>query len=201
MSAAADLRARGVRRTGIIAAGVAFAMLGLAYASVPLYRLFCQVTGFGGTTMRAAGEAAPGAVGEIMKIRFDANVAPGLGWTFKPLQTQSTVRIGERKLAFFQATNLTDAPITGMATFNVSPDTAGAYFVKIHCFCFDEQTLQPGETVDMPVSYYVDPALLDDASAKRIDEITLSYTFFPREEETNKTAANTAVEAADGTQG
>jgi len=192
---------RGIRRTGLIAGGVAVAMLGLAYASVPLYRLFCQVTGFGGTTMRVDENAAPNAVDKVIKVRFDANVAPGLAWTFKPVQTQATVRIGERKMAFYQATNLTDKPITGMATYNVSPDTAGGYFMKIHCFCFDQQTLQPGETVDMPVSYYIDPAILEDASARRIDEITLSYTFFPQEEETNKTAANTAVKAADGTQG
>lgn len=191
----------GIRRTGLIAGGVAVAMLGLAYASVPLYRLFCQVTGFGGTTMRVDEAAAPNAVDKLIKVRFDANVAPGLAWTFKPVQTQATIRIGERKMAFYQATNLTDKPITGMATYNVSPDTAGSYFMKIHCFCFDQQTLQPGETVDMPVSYYIDPAILEDASARRIDEITLSYTFFPQEEETNKTAANTAVKAADGTQG
>jgi cytochrome c oxidase assembly protein subunit 11 len=192
---------RGIRRTGFIAGGVAVAMLGLAYASVPLYRLFCQVTGFGGATIRVDENAAPKAVDKVIKVRFDANVAPGLAWTFKPVQTQATIRIGERKMAFYQATNLTDKPITGMATYNVSPDTAGGYFMKIHCFCFDLQTLQPGETVDMPVSYYIDPAILEDASARRIDEITLSYTFFPQEEETNKTAANTAVKAADGTQG
>jgi cytochrome c oxidase assembly protein subunit 11 len=192
---------RGIRRTGFIAGGVAVAMLGLAYASVPLYRLFCQVTGFGGTTVRVDESAAPKAVDKLIKVRFDANVAPGLAWTFKPVETQATIRIGERKMAFFQATNLTDKPITGMATYNVSPDTAGGYFMKIHCFCFDQQTLQPGETVDMPVSYYIDPAILDDASARRIDEITLSYTFFPQEEETNKTAANTVVKAAEGTQG
>ena len=145
--------------------------------------------------------AAPNAVDKFIKVRFDANVAPGLAWTFKPVQTQATIRIGERKMAFYQATNLTDKPITGMATYNVSPVTAGGYFMKIHCFCFDQQTLQPGETVDMPVSYYIDPAILEDANARRIDEITLSYTFFPQEEETNKTAANTAVKAADGTQG
>ena len=192
---------RGIRRTGFIAGGVAVAMLGLAYASVPLYRLFCQVTGFGGATIRVDENAAPKAVDKVIKVRFDANVAPGLAWTFKPVQTQATIRIGERKMAFYQATNLTDKPITGMATYNVSPDTAGGYFMKIHCFCFDQQTLQPGETVDMPVSYYIDPAILEDASARRIDEITLSYTFVPQEEETNKTAANTAVKAADGTQG
>lgn len=184
--------ARDIRRTGLGAAGLAAAMLGLAYASVPLYELFCRVTGFGGTTQRADAAPAPGATADMMKVRFDANISPELGWAFKPLQTTATVRIGERKLAFFQATNLTDQPITGVATFNVSPDTAGAYFVKIQCFCFNEQTLLPGETVDMPVSYYVDPALLDDSDAKKIDEITLSYTFFQAKEEANmKTAKPT----------
>lgn len=196
------IAARGIRLTGVGAAGLAAGMLGLAYASVPLYQLFCQVTGFGGTTQRAEAAEAPGAVAEMMKVRFDANVSPSLAWEFKPLQTSSTVRMGERKLAFFQATNLTDKPITGVATFNVSPDTAGKYFVKIQCFCFNEQTLQPGETVDMPVSYYVDPALLTDANARRIDEITLSYTFFPRAEETPKKPETAGVEApAIDTQG
>lgn len=176
-----------IRRTGWMSAAFAAGMLGLAFASVPLYRIFCQVTGFGGTTQRATVADAPGAVAETMKIRFDGNVSPDLGWKFAPVETQTTVRIGERKLAFFRATNLTDKPITGIATFNVSPDTAGAYFVKIQCFCFNEQTLQPGQTVDMPVSYYVDPDLLKDESARKIDEITLSYTFFPAEEDTTKT--------------
>lgn len=193
---------RGVRMTGLATAGLAAAMLGLAYASVPLYKLFCQVTGFGGTTQRAENAAAPGAVAATMQVRFDANVAPDLAWSFKPVQTTAMVRVGERRLAFFRATNLSDAPITGMASFNVSPDTAGAYFVKVQCFCFEQQTLQPGETVDMPVSYYIDPALLDDRSARRIDEITLSYTFFPVAEEALKeTASAGARTSADGSQG
>jgi len=170
------------RRTGWLAAGFALAMLGLAYASVPLYRLFCQVTGYAGTTQRANAAVLPvqaDPLGRVVKVRFDANIAPGMPWLFTPEANSVSVRIGERKLAFFKATNMTAASVTGRATFNVSPDTAGKYFVKIACFCFTEQTLKPGETVDMPVSYYIDPAILKDKDAARIDEITLSYTFFP----------------------
>jgi cytochrome c oxidase assembly protein subunit 11 len=184
---------RSQKFTGLGVAAIALAMLGLAFASVPLYRIFCQATGFGGTTQRAAEGSAPGATGQVIKVRFDSNVAPDLPWKFEPVERTRTIRLGERKLAFFRATNLSDHPITGVATFNVSPDTAGQYFVKIQCFCFSAQTLQPGETVDMPVSYYVDPAIREDDSAKRIDEITLSYTFFPREEEQPKNTAETAA--------
>ena len=171
-------------RTGLWMFSVAAGMLALAYASVPLYRIFCQVTGFGGTTQVAETARAPGSTNIPMKVRFDANVAGGINWDFKPVQVTDTIMIGERNLAFYQATNNNPFPVTGVATFNVSPDTAGEYFTKIQCFCFNEQTLQPGQTVSMPVSYYVDPALLNDDDASKIDEITLSYTFFPAHEET-----------------
>ena len=171
---------RATRRTGLLAAAVAVGMIGLAYASVPLYQLFCQVTGFGGTTMQASESDLPARpLAKTISVRFDANITPGMPWSFEPAKTHETVRLGERRLAFYRATNHSDKPVTGTATFNVSPDTAGGYFVKIACFCFTEQTLQPGQSVDMPVTYFVDPAILDDASARRIDEITLSYTFFP----------------------
>lgn len=167
----------GNRAVAIAAASVAITMVGVAYAAVPLYRLFCQVTGFGGTTQRAfAPTAAP--LAQHIGVRFDANVAPGLGWRFKPVQTTVSPRIGEQTLVFYTATNLTDKPITGTATFNVTPESAGQYFNKIQCFCFNEQTLQPGQTVDMPVVFFVDPAILKDKQARRINEITLSYTFF-----------------------
>ena len=167
-------------RTGLLAGLAALGMVGLAYASVPLYRLFCQVTGFGGTTMQVSESALPDKpLAKTISVRFDANTAPGLSWSFEPAKTHETVKIGERRLAFYRATNHSDVPVTGTATFNVSPDTAGGYFMKIACFCFTEQTLQPGQTVDMPVTYFVDPAILDDANGRRIDEITLSYTFFP----------------------
>lgn len=168
------------QRTGLIAGAVAIAMVGLAYASVPLYQMFCQVTGFGGTTQKVAESALPvRPLAKTMSVRFDANVTPGMPWSFAPTKSHETVRIGERRLAFYRVTNHSDKPVTGTATFNVSPDTAGGYFMKIACFCFTEQTLQPGQTVDMPVTYFVDPAIEDDADGKRIDEITLSYTFFP----------------------
>ena len=167
-------------RTGLVTAAVAVSMVGLAYASVPLYRLFCQVTGFGGTIMRVSDSVIPARpLARTISVRFDANTAPGLPWSFAPVKTHETVRIGERRLVFDRATNHSDAPLTGTATFNVSPDTAGGYFMKTQCFCFQEQTLQPGQTIDMAIVYFVDPAIVDDPDGRRIDEITLSYTFFP----------------------
>lgn len=176
--AVAEARRNG--RTGLIMALVALAMAGLAFASVPLYRLFCQVTGFGGTTQMAIGTEAPGAVaGQRVSVRFDATVSHALPWRFVPEQPTHNVAIGERNIAFYTARNLSDRPVTGTATFNVTPVQAGQYFTKIQCFCFTEQTLQPGEEMRMPVVFYVDPRILDDADASRITEITLSYTFYP----------------------
>ena len=167
-------------RTALLAVLLVFGMTGLAFASVPLYRLFCQVTGFDGTTMRAAEDAAPGAVaGASVAVHFDANVARALPWQFKAERTVETVAIGERDMAFYTARNLSARPVTGTATFNVTPVKAGQYFTKIQCFCFTEQTLKPGEEVRMPVIFYVDPKILDDPDARRISEITLSYTFYP----------------------
>jgi cytochrome c oxidase assembly protein subunit 11 len=173
--------ARSNLRVGLLAFAGALAMLGLGYASVPLYRLFCQVTGFGGTTMQAtesdAARAAALATGQKISIRFDATTAMGMPWTFRPAQATDTVTIGERDIATYIARNDSDQPITGMATFNVEPEQAGKYFNKIQCFCFTEQTLQPGQEVTMPVLYYVDPAALDDPNMKGVEQITLSYTF------------------------
>jgi cytochrome c oxidase assembly protein subunit 11 len=166
------------RRVAAIAGTVVVAMVGLAYASVPLYGMFCKATGFGGTTQRAA--AAPEtATGKFITIRFDANTAGSLGWNFHPVQSVMKVRIGEQNMAHYSATNLADKVLTGSAIFNVSPAEAGAYFNKIQCFCFTQQTLKAGETVDLPVDFFVDPAILDDPDSKSISEITLSYTFFP----------------------
>lgn len=174
------MTARANRRVGVLAALMAVAMIGVAYAAVPLYRLFCQVTGFGGTTQVASGAQALVVVpGSRIKIRFDANVSPGLDWRFKPKANEVAIPIGEKRLAFYTTTNMSGAPVTGRAVFNVSPDVAGRYFIKIDCFCFTEQTLKAGETVDMPVSYYIDPAIMDDPIARKVDEITLSYTFYP----------------------
>ena len=167
------------RRTGLIALAGALAMLGLGYASVPLYRLFCQVTGFGGTTQRAS-EAQASSVAVAAKtisVRFDGNVEAGMPWEFGPEQVTQTLRIGARKMAFFKAHNLSPKAVTGIASFNVTPQNAGRYFNKVQCFCFNQQTLQPGQSVDMPVIYYVDPAILRDPEATDIEQITLSYTF------------------------
>jgi cytochrome c oxidase assembly protein subunit 11 len=154
-------------------------MLGMGFAAVPLYRIFCQVTGFGGTTQRASAAEA-GAVtisDKTISVRFDGNVASDMPWKFGPSQVTQEMKIGQRRLAFYTAENVTDAPITGVASFNVEPEVAGLYFKKIACFCFNQQTLKPGEKVEMPVQYYVDPAILDNPDTKDIQQITLSYTF------------------------
>lgn len=153
------------------------AMLGLSFAAVPFYRMFCQVTGYNGTTQRAA--AAPARViDRYVTVRFDSNISPALNWEFQPEQREIRLKIGENKLAFYRATNRSDKPLTGTATFNVTPEAVGGYFDKIQCFCFTEQTLAPGETAEMPVSFFIDPAIMDDPDARDFTEITLSYTFF-----------------------
>lgn len=168
-------------RVGALAALVVFAMVGLAFASVPLYRAFCAVTGFAGTVKRAEGAEAPGTVGKIVSVRFDANISPALPWQFEPERRTERVAVGAREMAFYTARNLSDKPVTGRATFNVTPLQAGQYFTKVQCFCFNEQTLKPGEDVRMPVVFYVDPKIMDDPDANDISEITLSYTFYPAE--------------------
>lgn len=185
------------RRVGLYALLGALAMLGLGYASVPLYRLFCQVTGFNGTTQRATAEQAAGVkvLGRTVSVRFDGNVDRDMPWDFKPAQVTQTVRLGARSLAVYTAKNLSDRPITGRASFNVSPDSAGKYFNKIQCFCFTEQTLQPGQEVRMPVTYYVDPAILDDEDARDIEQITLSYVFH-EDREASAAAAKGAASAS-----
>ena len=167
------------RNVAIVFACVAAGMLGLAYAAVPLYQLFCQVTGFGGTTQRVA-RPSDVVLDRTISVRFDANVN-GLPWTFEPVQRKVEVRIGESTLAFYRATNTSDRPLVGTATFNVSPEITGAYFNKMECFCFKEQRLEPGESIEMPVSFYVDPAIVNDKDGRRVGEITLSYTFYPVE--------------------
>lgn len=167
-------------RTAALAALLVAAMVGLAFASVPLYRLFCQVTGFGGTPLRADQvDSSMRPTGKIISVRFDSNVNSALPWEFKPERHTERVAIGARKMAFYTAKNLSDKPVTGTATFNVTPAQAGQYFTKIQCFCFTEQTLKPGEEVRMPVVYFVDPKILEDKDAAKISEITLSYTFYP----------------------
>ena len=167
------------RSIGIRAALFGLAMLALAFAAVPLYRIFCQVTGFGGTTMKA--DAAPGAVAGEIGVRFDANIDPRLPWKFEPEQATVRIHPGGRTTIYYKATNYTARSTTGQAIFNVTPETAGKYFSKIECFCFTEQTLKPGESVRMPVIFFVDPKLREDPDTRHIDEITLSYTFYPVE--------------------
>ena len=167
-------------------------MVGLSFASVPLYRMFCQVTGYGGVPQRA--EKAPGEVlDRTVTIRFDGNVDHTLPWTFAPVQQTMDVKIGDTALAFFKASNNSASRVTGRAIFNVSPELAGRYFTKIECFCFKQQTLAAGQTVEMPVTFYVDPKFVEDEDTKDISEITLSYTFY-RSDEPNPPAATSAPE-------
>jgi cytochrome c oxidase assembly protein subunit 11 len=167
-------------RTALLAVLLVCSMTGLAFASVPLYRLFCQATGFDGTTMRAGANRAPGAVaGKSVSVRFDANVSNALPWRFRPEQVREQVVGGEREMAFYMAHNLADRPVTGSATFNVTPVQAGKYFTKIQCFCFNQQKLAAGQQVRMPVVFYVDPKFFEDPDTRDISEITLSYTFYP----------------------
>jgi cytochrome c oxidase assembly protein subunit 11 len=162
----------------LLLGGLVFGMTGLAFASVPLYGVFCRLTGFAGTPQRAEGGSAPGATGRTISIRFDANTS-GLPWQFRPVDQRRTVPIGARNIALYTARNESRHAVTGQAVFNVTPSQAGRYFTKIQCFCFTEQTLAPGQEVQMPVTFYVDPAILDDPDARNISEITLSYTFYP----------------------
>ena len=164
-------------RTALQLIAVAVTMASLSFAAVPFYSWFCRVTGFAGTTSVAT--AAPSQIlDRTMKIRFDATLGPGMPWDFRPMQREMTLRVGETGLAFYEAHNPTDRVVAGTATFNVMPDAAGGYFTKIACFCFTEQVLQPGETVQMPVTFFVDPSMMDDPEGRFVPEITLSYTFY-----------------------
>ena len=163
-------------RTASAASAVALFMAGMGWAAVPLYDLFCRVTGYGGTTQIATADSAT-VLDQTIRIRFDASKARDFPWEFRPTQRTMDVRIGETVLAFYEAHNPTDEPVAGVASYNVTPYGAGRHFAKIHCFCFEFQVLQPGERVEMPVSFYVDPDLLDDREAGDTRQITLSYTF------------------------
>ncbi len=178
--------ARRNARLGAICAAVFVGMVGMAYASVPLYRAFCQLTGFDGT-VRKADKAPEKVLDRKLTIRFDANVRD-LPWTFKPDQVSQEVKIGDTGLAFYRVTNNGKTPITGRASYNVVPESAGAYFQKLECFCFIDQTLQPGQTVEFPVVYFVDPEFASDFETRGAQEVTLSYTFFPSTEEKTQAA-------------
>jgi len=166
------------RTVAIWCAVLVAAMVGAAYAAVPIYRLFCEATGFDGTP-RIATAPSSKVIERTATIRFDANVAPDLPWRFEPVQTTMQVKLGENALAFYRATNTSDRPIWGMATFNVFPEQVAPFFNKLECFCFKEQLLQPGESVEMPVSFFVDPQITADKDAFWVRHITLSYTFYP----------------------
>ena len=165
-------------RTAVLCFGLVFSMIAAAYAAVPLYRLFCETTGYGGIPQRSA--SAPGTRDERrMAVEFDANTGSGLPWTFAPAQRRLTVKLGEEAIAYYRAVNHSAKPVTGTAVFNVTPSLAGRYFSKIQCFCFIEQTLQPRQSVDMPVVFYVDPKIAADEDLAQLKTITLSYTFYP----------------------
>ena len=176
-------------RNGIVAAtlvAVVVGMVGLSFASVPLYRLFCQITGFGGTPNIATAPDRAKASDRTIAVRFDANVNPALPWAFRPEQLEVRVRLGEPTLAFYKAVNQSDRAVTGTATFNVTPYKAGIYFSKIECFCFTEQRLEAHQSADMPVQFFVDPEIFTDPNTRDVTTITLSYTFFPVEAEEPK---------------
>jgi len=164
-------------RTALYLVGVVVTMASLSFAAVPFYDWFCRVTGFGGTT--GVADAAPDTIlDQTVVVKFDASTERGMPWQFRPVQREMTVRIGENALAFYEAYNPSDKPVAGTASYNVAPDAAGGYFQKIACFCFTEQVLQPGERVQMPVSFFVDPAMVTDPEGQFVKEITLSYTFY-----------------------
>lgn len=174
----ANVRSGGNRKV-VIGCLAALSVMGAITAASPLlYNIFCQVTGYGGTTQRVSGPSKE-VLDKVITVRFDANVSPHLAWKFEPVQPTIDVKVGENALAFFRATNLSDRPLTGTAAFNVAPEAAGLYFNKIECFCFTEQTLQPGQSVEMPVSFFVDPKILEDRDTAGLSNLTLSYVFYP----------------------
>jgi cytochrome c oxidase assembly protein subunit 11 len=163
-------------------------MVGLSFAAVPLYEAFCRVTGWGGTPMRA--DAVPNQVFDReVRVRFNADTAADLPWTFRPEQRALDLKVGENRLAFYTAENFSDRPVTGMAVYNVTPPKVGAYFTKVECFCFIEQTLQPGQKVDMPISFFIDPAFMSDPEMRDVTSITLSYTFYSQSQQAGGKAA------------
>ncbi|MBX3529187.1 MAG: cytochrome c oxidase assembly protein [Rhizobiaceae bacterium] len=174
-----DRRLESRNRTVAVALGAFFfCMIGAAYAAVPLYQLFCQVTGYGGTTQRVT-QYSDRVLDREITVHFDANTSSGLPWAFRPVQREVTMKIGETTQIAYEAENLARTPSSGRATFNVTPQIAGSYFMKVECFCFTDTTLKPGEKMEMPVVFYVDPEIVDAPELKNIHTITLSYTFYP----------------------
>jgi len=182
------------RRTVLACSAAVLAMTGLSFAAVPLYNLFCKVTGFAGTPM--VGTAATGKTSDrIVSVAFDANVAPALGWRFEAEKTEIRAQVGVTQTVFYKITNTSSRPMTGIATYNVQPNQSGAYFVKIQCFCFTETTLQPGETLEAPVVFYIDPEIELNRELASLKSITLSYTYFP-----SKNGQPVAESKGDGNQ-
>ncbi|WP_424810726.1 cytochrome c oxidase assembly protein [Roseococcus sp. YIM B11640] len=181
--------ARRNRRMGWGAAGLVATMVGVSFAAVPLYDLFCKATGFGGTPM--IGQAAPGATAAAgsITVRFNAHTQPGLPWSFEPQQTSMPLRLGEEGMAFYVARNLATTPVGGVSTYNVTPEVASRYFHKTACFCFEEQVLAPGQTVDMPLAFWVDPKIAEDPATRDIRTVTISYTFFRSLNDAERTGA------------
>jgi cytochrome c oxidase assembly protein subunit 11 len=176
MNRRADI-ARSNRRVAFAAFGVVIGMVGVSFAAVPLYDLFCRVTGFNGQPM--IGRAAPAQPGDaVVTVRFNANTQPNLPWRFEPAQPAVELRVGEEAVGFYHAVNLADRPATGISTYNVTPEVVGKYFHKTACFCFEEQTLAPGQEADMPLAFWVDPRIAEDPNTRGIRTITISYTFF-----------------------
>lgn len=180
MSGAAPKQNRQGLTIAVACAAFAFGMLGASYAAVPLYQMFCQATGYGGTTQRAEAASEHVVDSEVL-VRFDANASKSVPWAFQPVEREIRVKLGETRQTSYRVVNRSDKPVTAQATYNVTPEAAGVFFNKIACFCFTEQTLQPGESKDMPVIFYVDPKMLESEDMKGSPAITLSYTFFPVE--------------------
>jgi cytochrome c oxidase assembly protein subunit 11 len=180
------------RRAALMLSVFAAGMVGLAFASVPLYQLFCQVTGYGGTPNINLAGTSQVVSDRVIDVRFDANTNKGLPWRFKPVQNKLTVKLGESNLAFYRARNTSDETITGTAVFNVTPHKVASYFSKIDCFCFTEQTLKPGAVADLPVEFYVDPEIFSDPTTKEVKAITLSYTFYRSEKDIGDDGDKTA---------
>ena len=187
----ATLRRRN-RLMGLGMAGFVAGMVGMAFAAVPLYRIFCQATGYNGTPM--IGQAAPGGgSGQVLTIRFNANTQPDLPWRFEPVQPSVQVQLGEEGVAFYQARNLADRPATGVSTYNVTPEVVGKYFHKTACFCFEQQTLEPGRQVEMPLSFWIDPRIAADPNTSGIRTVTISYSFFRSLEDAGRSGALAAA--------
>ena len=186
MSESAANSAKSASRANWIVAAACLAffsgMIGVTYASAELYDLFCKVTGYGGTTQRVE-QASAKILDKKIIVRFDANVAPGLPWEFQPVQRSVEIKIGETAKVSYSATSIFNAPTHGKATFNVTPELAGTYFNKLECFCFTDTELKPGETLEMPVVFFIDPEIVNEPDLKKLDTITLSYTFFPSSDE------------------